>query len=187
MKQWYFDLEQSDEKCIELSSSRYIEWFQKLQQEFKSSRVTDSELCATLQQIYSTYHYFADPHTGVAFCAAKKLGCIQFGKKGAREENSSPSSLSGPTTAGGTDTNDENHAVVIMSTASPCKFEEAVTIALGADCWKEYAETEFPKRAYATMQKPEKEPIAYHASEGMSVEDTQRAWEKSTKQIIEQL
>lgn len=61
-------------------------------------------MCQTLLEVRDEYGYVADPHTAVALAAAKKLG--YFGNGG---------------------------LCAILATASPCKFEESVTAALGVD------------------------------------------------------
>jgi threonine synthase len=38
--------------------------------------VTVDELCTTLKNVLETYQYWADPHMGVAFAAAKQLGYL---------------------------------------------------------------------------------------------------------------
>ena len=184
IKQWYCELEHGNSKKIVLPKV----WHDKLQNEFCSVRVTDDELCTTMRSVHDQYKYFVDPHTGVAVTAAERLGYIQFsndtnndkddGSKkkrkldGMNESNSSSSS-----------------AVVIMATASPCKFEEAVTIALGEKRWKKYYESkEFPQQAKQTMERPEMDPIIYNAVEGAtSLEESQLEWEKMTRNLIDQM
>jgi threonine synthase len=51
--------------------------------------------------------------------------------------------------------------VAILSTASPCKFEESVTVALGEEAWKAYFESGFPASGKAIMTREECEPTFY--------------------------
>ena len=76
-----------------------------------------------------------------------------------------------------------------MATASPCKFEEAIKVALGEKGWNEYySSSEFPKQARGTINKPETDPIRYNAvGSGGNLEASQTQWEKLTRDLINQL
>lgn len=156
VKEWYKSLESS--RRMDLST----EWLAKLQTEFRSARVTDDELCATLSDVLETYQYWADPHTGVAFAAAKQLGYL-------------------------TDEHHSSVVVALLATASPCKFEHSVTTALGDDKWKEYELEHFPSRGKEIMNKPEKPPIVYKAMPGKTLEENQAEWEKLARELIKGL
>ena len=47
---------------------------EKLQQNFSSARITDDEMCKTMNDVYTKFQYFIDPHTAVAVCAAEQNG-----------------------------------------------------------------------------------------------------------------
>ena len=137
------------------------EWLAKLQKRFTSARVTDEQMCATLRRVYKTHAYLADPHTAVALDAAQQLGY---------DVDRGPSAP----------------PVAILSTASPCKFEEAVTVAVGSDAWQSYvASNNFPASAKAVLAKREITPIRYQALE--TLEDSQLAWERQAREILAQL
>jgi threonine synthase len=68
--------------------------------------------------------------------------------------------------------------VAILSTASPCKFEESVTVALGKDGWNRYYQEEFPERARDVMSRKEVEPILYTKDQD---------WETLARNIIKEL
>lgn len=137
------------------------EWLVKLQQRFASARVTDEQMCATLRRVQETHAYLADPHTAVALDAARQLGYNID-----RGPNVPPA--------------------VILSTASPCKFEESVTVAVGSDVWQTYvASNDFPALVHAVLAKREIAPIRYRALE--TLEASQLAWEKQAREILASL
>merc|ERR1719410_2081382 len=98
-------------------------WLQLLQKQFSSARITDDEMCKTMQCVYDQFNYFIDPHTAVAIAASEKLG-YHLAKK-----------------------NNAHQLYAILSTASPCKFEESIRVALGDKCWNRYYKSRFPFRA----------------------------------------
>ena len=140
------------------------EWQAKLKEEFRSCRISDEELCVTMNAVLQEFNYWIDPHTGVAFASAKRLGYWHQ--------------------QGDTKTND-NSAVVIMATASPCKFQAALTVALGEAKWKQYESQYFPERGRAVLLKQEVQPVAYKALPGVPLSETQKIWEKNTRGLID--
>jgi threonine synthase len=166
VKEWYANLE-GKSKRMELPQ----EWHARLQTDFRSARIADEDLCSTLVRIHDAYQYWADPHTGVALCAAEQLGYLQISSKRNEWSYSKPQT-----------------PVVVMATASPCKFQEAMTIALGKDKWDEYFNSaEFPGAARETLRRPEKEPVLYPALEGNNLEQNQVEWEQLARDLIERL
>jgi threonine synthase len=135
------------------------EWVEKLLQKFDSARVSDDEMCQCMQKMQALYDYYADPHTCVALAAAEKLGYII-----------QTESLILP--------------VAILATASPCKFEESCTIALGEDAWQLYKEKMFPNNASEILTKEEKPPILYYKQPTDSLSQAQLTWESQAKHII---
>jgi threonine synthase len=99
-----------------------------------------------------TYGYTMDPHTAVAVAAAESLGYALS------------ASMETP--------------VAVLSTASPCKFEESVTVALGEGAWKAYFENGFPESGKAIMTREEIEPTIY--AEGAD-------WESLARGIVAEL
>lgn len=83
-----------------------------LQTEFSSHRVEDNEMCAMIRSFKANHDYLVDPHTAVALVAAERQGYFD------------PVSNSLPT--------------VVMSTASPCKFQHSITVAAGEGEWEAY-------------------------------------------------
>ena len=135
-------------------------WHNKLKQDFMSARITDDEMCATMRKVYDELKYCIDPHTAVAVAAAGKLGYDLY------------------------DDHYGGSAYAILSTASPCKFEESVTTAIGATKWNEYVESEFPERASEILKKDEIEPVLYAWPEGETLEQVQVKWEKLAQNLI---
>jgi threonine synthase len=133
-----------------------------LQAEFKSAVVNDDELCETIREVLDSYDYWTDPHTGVAFGAAHKLGYIDWD---VHENTASP-------------------PVALLATASPCKFQESVTVALGKDKWKEYMENEFPELAKDILTREEEPPVLYETKPGNSLEENQVEWETKARGLI---
>ena len=92
------------------------EWHEKLRLDFCSARVTDDELCDAIRLVRDKLNYVSDPHTAVAMAAAMKVGYAYT------EVLSTEEML----------------PVVIVATASPCKFQEQMTVALGIDGWESW-------------------------------------------------
>jgi threonine synthase len=166
IKEWYTGLEETN--AVEIGP----EWLRKLQMEFCAARVTDEELCETIQNVVRDWNYFADPHTSVALCAAEKLGYDI-----AKTKDKSA------TTA----TSHTKTAVAIIATASPCKFQEAMTTALGDSKWQEYMVTKFPKSGLDTMEKLETPPVSYTFDKSKNLAGNQKDWERLSGDIIRDL
>ena len=149
---------------VDLTSKNDLspEWLSLIQAEFRCERVTDEEMCATIRQVLSEHHYMIDPHTAVAFAAAKK-----FGNYGAA-----------------TGLSIQTKPVILLSTASPCKFEESVTIAVGSENWKKYRESDFPSRGTSILDLDEVQPILYKAKHGVPLDEIQKDWEAQSASII---
>ena len=129
-----------------------------LQYDFQSARITDEEMVQTMRTFRSQFKYLADPHTAVAICGAMRLGY--------------PS---------------KNHPAptAIMATASPCKFQEVVTHALGEDEWNAYVQSDkCPQKFRAIMESAEVTPVLYSAVEGQPLSVTQKIWMEQAKGII---
>ncbi len=140
-------------------------WLERLQNEFNSARVDDRELCQTLLEIWDEYEYIADPHTAVALAAAKKLG--YFGPK--------------PTSTG-------VRLCAVLATASPCKFQESVTEALGEEGWQNYYNSiYFPAHAKLTLNLKEQSVIEYKWTHGADLIAVQSEWELKLRSIISDL
>jgi len=132
-------------------------WLTKMQEEFSSSRVDDQAMCAAVRTAVEQHGYLADPHTAVALAAAGRL----YGEEG----------------------NISKVPAVVMATASPCKFEVALTEALGAERWSAYlASTDFPKEARAVLSASEG-PCGLLKSQG-SLVDSQDAWEAEVRRLL---
>ena len=145
------------------SSSKNTTWLKKLQAEFRSAKVTDDCLCDTIQHVLETYGYWIDPHTGVAFDAAKQLGYFSMKEKS------------------------KNNHLAIMATASPCKFEAAMTQAVGKEKWKDYEDQHFPPRGKILKEEKEIPPTRYLADPQKTLEENQLVWEASTRALIAKL
>lgn len=157
VKVWYHTLEEKDKIQLEQK------WLIQLQMTYRSVKVTDDELCSMSREVLDLFGYWADPHTGVALQAAKKLGYF---------------AQTTPTT------NRELNVTVVMATASPCKFQSAVTTALGDDKWREYETKWFPRRGLDILGKEEITPIYYAAAPNQSLKENQYTWEQRARDII---
>lgn len=155
IKQWYKDL--TEKGKVQLDDS----WLKKLKTEFRSARVSDDELCVVTREVLKEFDYWTDPHTGVACAAAKRWGYF----KPETDSTNSPT-------------------VAIMATASPCKFQAAMTTTVGAEKWKEYDARHFPDRGREVMQKAEIPPLVYPAAPGASLDENQMVWEDMTRNLI---
>jgi threonine synthase len=143
---------------LDLDSS----WVEKMLLRFDSARVTDDEMCDTMRKVLEKFNYFADPHTSVALAAAEKLGYFIDG------------GYVGLPTA-------------VLATASPCKFEESVTVALGEKGWKDYKEKLFPANAAELATKVEVAPVVYSIVDGEPLSEIQLGWEAQARQHLDQL
>jgi len=154
------------------------QWLKRLQQDFRSASITDDEMCDALRDTYesSPENYLCDPHTAVAVAAAKKLGCLCINESSSRRETQQADEL----------TARQLRNVVIIATASPCKFEEAVTIALGKDSWAKWKSSFFPSRAQQTMELEEVKPFHYHwdHSRYATLKEVQSVWTDKMMHIV---
>jgi len=131
-------------------------WLTKMQEEFSSSRVDDETMCAAVRAAVEQHGYLADPHTAVALAAAWRL----YGEG-----------------------NTSKVPAVVMATASPCKFQVAITEAVGAARWSAYlASTDFPKEARAVLSASEG-PCGLLKSKG-SLVASQDAWEADVRRLL---
>lgn len=137
------------------------EWLRKLQADFAAARVPDDAMCARLQKVWRDHQYLADPHTAVALDAAHQLGYT--------------SATITPTTP-----------VAILATASPCKFEESVTAAVGNQVWQQFLQGDFPPAAKTILERAAQVPPIHYAARE-SLEESQVAWEKQAREILEEL
>jgi threonine synthase len=159
VQEWYQDLKTTQK--ITLSES----WLEPLQRVFHSARVTDAQLCRAALNVYTHYPpYIVDPHTAVAFSAAEQLHCFDAAAL------------------------DAAVPLVLFATASPCKFEHAVTTALGADVWDAYVQSEaFPERARQVLHLPEQPYTLYPNSDVEPLSKVQKDWEERTRQLVQRL
>ena len=157
VKEWMLIMEQTQQLTLD------TKWLARLKKDFRSARVTDDEMCTALRQAHATLSYVADPHTAIAMAAAEKLGYV-FTTETSPEEEMMP--------------------MAILATASPCKFQEVVTVALGEVGWKRWEEDSFPPRAQNTLQKEETEPYHYPQKEGSSLSEVQSEWRKMMIDIV---
>jgi threonine synthase len=138
------------------------EWHERLKLDFCSARVTDDEMCKALRRVRARLNYIADPHTAVAMAAAMIIG-YAFTEVSSAEEIM---------------------PVVILATASPCKFQEQMTVALGQDEWILWKEHHFPIRAHKTLQAKEIEPYYFPHTEDASLSEVQSKWRHMMLDIV---
>jgi len=159
------------------------EWLQRLQEDFDSAVVTDAEMCTMIRALRDKYNYWIDPHTAIAFGAAQKLGFSVFA-----DENG-PDSLTIPTRKDRLPT--KSCATALLATASPCKFEESLTAAVGQKGWDEFRDSSggFPKAAERILELREKDPVKYVRLLGgqSTLLESQRKWEESARLLIQEL
>ena len=137
-------------------------WHMRLQADFESACITDNETCHAIKRSHNVFDYIVDPHTAVAMAAADKLGYPMFNEP-----------------------RDTKSHLVILATASPCKFQEAVTTALGRNGWDKYMQNGFPARAMKTMEMCENEPYLFKWPEGATLDTVQCGWQKEMLGIVE--
>lgn len=124
-----------------------------LQGVYGSARVDDDEMLAELRRTHAEDGYLCCPNTAVAVAAARRLG---YGAPGA------------PPCA-------------LLATAHPCKFEESVTAAVGADAWQAFERGGgFPPAATALLSRAEL-PLHRLAVASGGLADAQREWEREIR------
>lgn len=134
------------------------QWLAKLQETFGSRRVDDTAMCAAVRHVLDRHSYLADPHTAVALATAWDV----YGEE--------PSPAACP--------------VVVLATASPCKFEASITEAVGTERWAEYTRgPQFPEAARTVLATPER-PYARLAGCG-SLLKSQDAWEAEVRRMLD--
>lgn len=74
----------------------------------------------------------------------------------------------------------------VLATASPCKFEESVTVALGGS-WRDCKEKLFPASAAELATKEEVAPVVYFLVGGQSLSEIQLGRETQARQLVDQL
>lgn len=127
---------------------------------FGSVSISDEEMLAALRHTYETYQYLCDPHTAVAMAGISKLDLLT--------------------------THPKNRPLLVMATASPCKFQKAVTTAVGPDAWNAYAALE-PALNNDNNRLEEVPPLLYRKVEGASLEETQAHWKSLLKDVLRKL
>jgi threonine synthase len=132
---------------------------QALIETFGSVSISDEEMQDALRHTYEKHQYLCDPHTAVALAAVEKLQLLQV--------------VPPPVTP-----------LVVMATASPCKFQHAVTAAVGPDAWNAYAASEPALNGNNHEEVP---PQIYPKVEGASLEETQAHWQTLLKDVLEKL
>jgi threonine synthase len=120
-----------------------------------------------MKRILKKYKYWVDPHTGVALAAAEQMG--HFDSEDSNNENISATH------------------VAIFSTAAPCKFQLAVTTAIGKEAWDEYEQNHFPSRGKYLNDMEEQPPLLYAAEPGKTLEENQILWEEKAWKLIDLL
>lgn len=160
-------------------------WLTKLQSTFRSARVTDEQMCQAAARVYADYQYLADPHTAVAFSAAYQLGYLPSPP----QTNASTGDNMASNTATNPVATKMASATVLLATASPCKFEEAVTAAVGKDVWMQYCESDqFPAAARHMLSLPEQTPLTiYPRKEGRTLKETQQEWEALARDVVRRM
>lgn len=154
------DAAQTSAWMVEMERSGRVtlsrEWLLQLQKTFGSRRIDDPTMCEALRRARHSHGYLADPHTGVALAAAWE----EYG--------------SGATAV----------PVAVLATASPCKFQEALTATFGRDMWEEYLSgNTFPKEARNVLAAPEVQLSSFKSRGPLAA--SQRAWECELRELLE--
>jgi threonine synthase len=157
IREWMTVMERTQKLTLE------TKWHDRLKEDFCSARVTDDEMIDTLCRVYTKLNYVADPHSAVAMAAAIKVGYTFTEIASAKE----------------------TMPVVILATASPCKFREQMTVALGLDGWESWKAQSFPVRAHKTLETKEIEPYYFPKTEGASLSEVQSKWRGMMLDIVD--
>ena len=127
------------------------------------TRVDDDAMLEALRRFHAARGYVCDPHTAVAVAGADELGYAPFGGSAATPR-----------------------PVAILATAHPCKFQAAVTAALGDDAWTAYeASDAFPEAARALATRKEIAPLVLSKRDGETLHSAQLRWESVVRAVLE--
>lgn len=125
----------------------------KLAETYVAARVDDDRMLRALLD-FVTPSFLPDPHTSVALAGAQDLGMLRADD----------------------DVDDDDEPVVVLATAHACKFEAAVSVAIGADEWDKRA-ADFPERVAATLRAAEREPIHFaRLDDAETLSEAQARW-----------
>ena len=131
--------------------------------EYRAARVDDDAMLEALRRFHAARGYVCDPHTAVAVAGADELGYAPFGGSAATPR-----------------------PVAILATAHPCKFQAAVTAALGDDAWTAYeASDAFPEAARALATRKEIAPLVLSKRDGETLHSAQLRWESVVRAVLE--
>jgi threonine synthase len=158
VKKWMTTVDQTAKLDLDIS------WVEKMRKSYESARVTDDEMCSVMRKVLSDFDYFADPHTCIALAGGEQLGYML---------DASESCFDPP--------------VALLATASPCKFEESVTVALGEEGWAAYVAKSFPAKAVEIMAKDEVQPVTYKSVDGKPLAEVQAGWEVQATALVAKL
>jgi threonine synthase len=141
-------------------------WLDRLQEDFQSATASDSQVCEAITSVLSSFQYYIDPHTAVGWSAADQLGHTAY-----------PSSVTNTASSSGVP------PAVLLATASPCKFENAYTTALGPEGWKTYlASSDYPEPARRISEGTEIPPVMYRAEPTLTASQTE--WERQARELV---
>jgi threonine synthase len=135
-----------------------------LTETFASVSIDDDEMKAALRRTYEHQRYLCDPHTAVALAGVHKLDLARPQER--RRKRRRP--------------------LLVMATASPCKFQAAVTAAVGEDAWNAYAAME-PALLDLADPVDEKPPLIYRRVEGVTLAETQAHWQTLLADVLRRL
>lgn len=136
------------------------QWLSKLKEVFGSCRVDDTPMCETVRRSLERHGYLVDPHSAVAISAAWRT----YGDLPSEPPSAAP--------------------VAVLATASPCKFEHAITEAVGPARWAAYAgSADFPEAARAVLAAPERPFGRLRSAGGLAA--TQEAWEAEVRRMLD--
>lgn len=155
VRAWMAEMEQSGRLTL---PSR---WLSKLQEVFGSCRVDDAPMCETVRRCLDRHGYLLDPHSAVALAAAWRT----YDELVAEPPAAAP--------------------VAVLATASPCKFEAAISEAVGPARWAAYVgSADFPEAARTVLAAPER-PYGRLRSRG-PLPASQDAWEAEVRRMLEE-
>ena len=168
VREWMTTLDATQKLALDTT------WHAKLQSVFCSARVDDETMCEAMRTVQQELRYLSDPHTAVGFSAAMQLGYLEIDIDDDDDNNKKDDDGSLP--------------AALLATASPCKFEHSVTVAIGKDKWEEYvSSSDFSDRARALLDKAEIEPVRYRAVEGKTLKEIQPLWEDQARGLVKRL
>ncbi len=187
-------------------------WQQGLAGLIRTGTVSDEVMLHTISSYQSKFGYLADPHTAVALAGASLMGLYSLpattlkhltttkgywpvpvpsvsssssnGNGEAKCPFSGGNSSSSACPAQAAQSASPNPPVVVLSTAHPCKFEEAISKAISVKFWRDNFVDEHGKLPAKTLMPPSAAVLYSRPEVPLTVFRKGEDWERNLRDAI---